>query len=55
MGDLTQTGLRMPSELSDKLEAKAKEIGVSKNAFVLILLNLGWRAYENVTPQRQAE
>jgi hypothetical protein len=49
MGYLTQTGLRMSPELSNKLKVKAQEIGVSKNALLLILLDIGMRAYENVS------
>jgi predicted HicB family RNase H-like nuclease len=52
---MTQIGLRVPEELSDRLEAKAKEIGVSKNALVLILIDLGFKIYENVNFQAQSE
>jgi hypothetical protein len=54
MNEITQVGLRAPSELNNKLEAKAKEIGISKNAFVLVLLDLGFKAYENVNSQPQS-
>jgi predicted HicB family RNase H-like nuclease len=43
---MTQIGLRTPEELSEKLESKAKEVGISKNALILILIDLGLRVYE---------
>jgi hypothetical protein len=46
-------GLRAPSDLSDRVELKAREIGVSKNAFLLILIDLGFKVYENVKPPAQ--
>jgi hypothetical protein len=46
-------GLRAPSDLSDRLEAKAREVGVSKNALTLILIDLGFKVYENVKPPAQ--
>jgi hypothetical protein len=48
---MTQTGLRAPDELLGRLEAKAKEIGISKNAFTLILIDLGFKVYENANFQ----
>jgi hypothetical protein len=54
MNEITQMGLRAPSELSNKLEAKAKEIVISKNAFVLVLLDLGFKVYENVNSPTQS-
>jgi hypothetical protein len=41
-----QTGLRLNPELNDKIEAKAKEIGVSKNALLTVLIDLGFKVYE---------
>jgi predicted DNA-binding protein len=52
---MTQIGLRAPDEVSDKLDAKAKEIGISKNALILVLIDLGFKAYENVNLQVQEE
>jgi hypothetical protein len=52
---MVQVGLRVPAETNEKLEAKAKEIGVSKNALALILLDLGFKAYAGVNPQPQSE
>jgi hypothetical protein len=34
-------------------DAKAREIGISKNALLLVLLDLGWKVYENVNPPAQ--
>lgn len=33
-----QTTLRIPKELDEKLTNKAKELGVSKNAYILMLI-----------------
>lgn len=40
-GDKIQTGLRIPAEKYIELEALADEIGVSLNALVLMLVDLG--------------
>lgn len=45
-----QTGLRIRSELNDKVNAKAQEIGISKNALLVILIDLGLKAYEGINP-----
>ena len=52
---MTQTGLRMPGELSDKLDEKAKAVGISKNALILVLVDLGLKLYESANPQGQQE
>ena len=52
---MTQTGLRIPEELNRKLEARAKSIGVSKNAFLLVLVDLGMKSYDSVNPPPQQE
>ena len=49
--DAVQTGLRLNSALNSKIETKAKEIGISKNALLAVLIDLGFRTYENQSPQ----
>ena len=46
-----QTGLRLKEELNNKIESRAKEIGISKNAFLIVLIDFGFRMYENLSPQ----
>jgi hypothetical protein len=55
MADITQAGLRISSEWNEKISAKAKEIGISKNALILVLIDLGWKAYENFNHPAQLE
>jgi hypothetical protein len=55
MKDITQIGLRAQSELNERLDVKAKEIGISKNALILVMLELGLRAYEKVNQPAQQE
>lgn len=38
-----QIGLRVSEGLNDQLDAKAKEIGISKNALVSVLIHLGFK------------
>ena len=52
---MTQTGLRMPDELSNRLDEEAKRLGISKNALLLILVDLGFRLFESANPQGQQE
>ena len=52
---MTQTGLRMPEELSEKLDEKAKAVGISKNALLLVLVYWGFRLFESANPQGQQE
>ena len=55
MEDITQIGLRAQSALNNKLEAKAREVGISKNALILVLIDLGWKIYENLNQASQQE
>jgi hypothetical protein len=55
MADNTQTGLRISPEWNEKINAKAKEIGISKNALMLVLMDLGWKAYEKLNLPPQSE
>jgi hypothetical protein len=55
MSETVQMGLRAPIDTNARLEAKAQEIGVSKNALALILLDLGFKAYEGVNHHPQSE
>jgi hypothetical protein len=52
MANSIQTGLRIPSELDNKITAKAKELGISKNAFLLVLIDLGFKAYDSLSPSQ---
>lgn len=40
------TTLRIPKTKNDYLRQKADEIGVSQNSLILMLLDIGVRAYE---------
>jgi hypothetical protein len=53
VGKDVQTGLRLCPELNDKVNVKAQEIGISKNALLVILIDLGWKTYESVNSQSQ--
>lgn len=49
-----QIGLRVPESVNEKLEKKALEIGISKNALILVLIDLGFQFYEcNVNHQEE--
>ncbi len=38
-----QTGLRIPEALADELIEEAKEAGMSLNAYILMLIDYGWK------------
>lgn len=42
------TSLRLPEEKSDYIKKKAHEIGISQNAFIMVLIDLGIKLYECV-------
>lgn len=42
-----QIGLRVSDQLNKKLDEKAEQIGISKNALMLVLLDLGMKVYES--------
>ncbi|WP_455649079.1 hypothetical protein [Enterocloster citroniae] len=40
------TSLRLPEEKNDYIKKKANEIGISQNAFIMVLIDLGIKLYE---------
>lgn len=40
------TSLRLPEEKNDYIKKKASEIGISQNAFIMVLIDLGIKLYE---------
>ena len=40
------TSLRLPEEKNDYIKKKASEIGISQNAFLMVLIDLGIKLYE---------
>ena len=51
-----QTGLRVPEELHTDLQERAKEIGVSVNQLILMLIYIGIKLIEKgVIPQYYKE
>lgn len=51
-----QTGLRVPEELHTDLQERAKEIGVSVNQLILMLIYIGIKLIEKgVIPQDYKE
>ena len=49
------TTLRIPEERNAYLKQKASEIGVSQNALILMLLDIGIKCYENNLSYSSAE
>ena len=41
------TSIRLPEQKNDYIREKAHEIGVSQNAFMVILIELGIKLYES--------
>lgn len=41
------TTLRLPEERNEYIKKKANEIGISQNAFVMLLIDLGIKFYES--------
>jgi len=41
-----QIGIRIPEAVNVSLTKKAQDIGVSKNALILVLIDLGSKVYE---------
>ena len=44
--NIVNTSLRLPEEKNEYIKNKAKEIGISQNAFIQILIDLGIKFYE---------
>ena len=42
-----QIGLRVPESINSQLEDRANAIGVSKNALILMLVNLGFKVLDS--------
>lgn len=50
------TSLRIPEAKNDYIKIKANEIGISQNAFIMVLIDLGIKLYEsevNVIPKEK--
>jgi hypothetical protein len=50
MANNIQTGLRISTELDCKVTAKAKELGISKNALLSVLIDIGFKTYDTLIP-----
>lgn len=44
--NIEQIGLRLPTQINMKLDSKANEVGISKNALILVLIDIGYKALE---------
>lgn len=44
------TTLRLPEERHTYIKEKANEIGISQNAFIAVLIDLGIKLYESDVP-----
>lgn len=42
--DKVETILRMPTKLRDEVTAKAAEMGLSRNAYILVMLQKGMKS-----------
>lgn len=42
-----QIGLRVPSNVNERLQQKANAMGVSVNALILMLIDIGLTAWDN--------
>ena len=49
MTDKQQVGLRLPEEMNGHIALKAKEIGISKNALIQVLVDIGLKTYDGFT------
>ena len=53
--NIEQIGLRVSEELNVRLDNKANEIGISKNALILVLIDMGFKIYDSlITANRQS-
>lgn len=41
-----QIGLRVPERVNNRLDEKAESIGISKNALLMVLIDMGMKVYE---------
>ena len=54
--DIISTQIRLPSPMHDYIGTEAARMGIAKNAFLLILLELGKKDWENrVIPDEDRE
>lgn len=54
--DLVQVGLRLTNERNQALEDKARQIGISKNALIQVLIEQGLKIFDGelcINPQIQ--
>ena len=49
MNKMEQIGLRLPEEKNASLEQRATEMGISKNALILVLIDLGQKILDGQT------
>jgi len=50
-----QIGLRVPECMNEQLDEQARKIGISKNSFLAVLIDLGLKAYEVIPKIAQDE
>lgn len=50
-----QTGLRLPEEVYDNLQARANEMGVSINQLILVLISIGMKFLDEGVIPLQSE
>ena len=51
--ELIQIGLRVPLHVNEELERRAKELWVTKNALIVMLIDLGQKAYDGAAKLSQ--
>ena len=54
--DLIQVGLRLTNERNRTIESKARQIGISKNALIQVLIEYGLKIFDgelNIIPRPQ--
>lgn len=50
-----QIGLRVPENVNRRLQEKANKLGISVNALILVLVDIGLTAWDNGLILRQSE
>lgn len=51
-----QIGLRVPEHINSRLDERAEAIGISKNALLMVLIDMGMKVYDGdirVTPPQE--
>lgn len=46
-GSIEQVGLRLPEHINKRLEKKSIQVGISKNALILVLIDLGLKVWND--------